>query len=101
MASVREVVEGEQEQGANEIIIWQITLAVTPDSLTSTTVTSIYGDEDVTATVMPSGSASAVDALVSLPALKLLTAGQKYRVALLYVSGSNTLEDYFIVKCTA
>lgn len=98
MSSNRQVVEGLQVQGVDEILIYSITASTTPTSVVQVKVFDETQDyQDVTATVMPSGSATISVMTITLPALKLLTAGHVYRVEVLYSDGVNTFEPYFRV----
>ena len=96
---MRQVIEGVQTQGVDEVIVYSITATPAPDAVTHV---KVYDESqaylDVTATVMPSGAASIDDAVITLPALKLLTERHLYRVEVLYTSGGNTLEPYFFVR---
>lgn len=95
----RQVIEGVQLQGVDEVIVYAITATPVPDAVTQV---KVYDESqnylDVTTTVMPSGSASVDEAVITLPALKLLTEKHLYRVEVLYTSGGSTLEPYFYVK---
>jgi hypothetical protein len=99
MTASREIKEGLQYQGVDEIIVY--TLTTTPwGSSPGTLSVQVYSiassgaRTDVTATVMPSGSPSAVGDVISLPALKLLTAGVLYRVEVKFTCSGNVFEAY-------
>lgn len=95
----RAVTEGAQRQGEDEIIVY--TLNVAANGSTPTGVAVVVKDKrddyaDVTATVMPSGSAMVAGNVISLPPLRALTAGRIYRVEVKYtLDNGNTLEDFF------
>ena len=98
--NIREVVEGIQYQGADEIITYTLDVAAigaTPSSPV-VVVKDVFGETTVTATVMPTGSPSVAGSVITLPPLKLLTAGREYRVEVKYVIGGNTLENYIPVQ---
>lgn len=95
----RQVLEGVQLQGVDEMIVYAITATPVPDAVTQVKVLDESQNSlDVTATVMPSGAASVDEDVITLPALKLLTEKHLYRVEVLYTSGGNTLEPYFYVR---
>lgn len=98
MSNSRGVVEGLQVQGVDEILVYSITVSPAPSSVSQV---KVYDETasflDVTATVMPTGSASYSGSVITLPALKLLTEGHVYRVEVLYGDGTNTFEPYFRV----
>ena len=93
----REITEGRQSQGSDETIVY--TLTTTPwGSSPGTTSAKIYevdGDTytDKTSTLM-SGSASATNDVITLPAISGLTAGQLYRVEVLFTCSGNVFEAY-------
>ncbi len=97
--SGRTVIEGLQTQGPNEEIQYRITCTPAPTSVTGVTVTDLTTGTNVTATVMPSGSASVAAGVITLPTLKALTQGHFYRVAVLYSDGSNKIEPVIEVLC--
>jgi hypothetical protein len=97
----REIVEGEQIQGTDEEITYSLT--TTPwGSSPSAIVVKVYDTylsyTDVTATVMPVGTATAVGDVITLPELKALTEGHVYRVEVKFDAASNTFEAFFIVR---
>lgn len=102
MASIndREVLEGKQYQGEDESIAYTLDVTAVGSSPTSVAVVvkDITNDETVTATVMPTGSASVSGNVITLPALKLLTADVLYRVEVKYTISGNILESYFYVQ---
>lgn len=99
--SVREVVQSPLEQGADEVIAYQIT--TTPwgsdPSSPSVVVFDQADDSDVTSTVMPTGSPSAAADVITLPSLTSLTLGSTYRVEVKFAAEGHTWESFFIVKC--
>ena len=99
--SIREVVQSPIEQGADEIIFYQITTTPWASSPSSPTVQvfDLSDELDVTSTVMPSGSASVASDVITLPALRSLTSGEDYRVEVKFVAEGNTWEAFFVVKC--
>lgn len=99
MTAAREIREGRQVQGVDESIVYTLTTTPwgsSPGSISVKVYTmSPSGTRtDVTSTVMPTGSASAVGDVISLPALKLLTAGTLYRVEIKFTCSGNIFEAY-------
>lgn len=96
----REVLEGVQYQGADESIAYtlDVTAVGSSPSSVSVVVKDVTNSATVTATVMPTGSASVSSNVITLPALKLLTAGVLYRVEVKYTISGNILESYFYVQ---
>jgi hypothetical protein len=100
-SDIREVVEGIKVQGEDEIIVYTIDVTNWGDSPTSpTVVVKDMNDSmaDVTSTVMPTGSPSVNSNVITLPALKLLTADRRYRVEVKFTLAGNVLETYFVVS---
>jgi hypothetical protein len=97
----REVSEGAQIQGANEAIAYTITCSPAASSVVAVTVFDLTGTPtDVTASMMPSGSATINGAVITLPLLQNLLDGRLYQVAVRYSSdGVNVVEPYFRVLC--
>jgi hypothetical protein len=99
MSSVREVVEGIQAQGVLEEIHWA--LDITQWGSAPTTVSAKVFDaagQDVTTTVMPGTAAISSPTLITLPALKSLTAKAEYRVEVYFTVQSQKFDAFFIVK---
>lgn len=103
MTAKREIKEGLQFQGVDETIVY--TLTTTPwGSSPGTLSAKVYSiassgtRTDVTATVMPSGSPSAVGDVISLPALTALTNGVLYRVEVKFTCSGNVFEPYAYIK---
>lgn len=100
-SNTREVMEGKQYQGADEIIAY--TLDVSAIGSTPSAVAVVVKDKAdgsaVTSTVMPTGSPSVAGNIITLPPLKLLTADALYKIEVKYVIAGNTLETYFHVQC--
>ena len=99
----REVIEGVQYQGVDEVISYTVNVAAlmpTPSD-TPTAVAVVVKDDHgatVTAAVMPTNGPSVADGVISLSPLRSLTAGVLYRVEVRYDIGGNTLESYFYVQ---
>jgi len=96
----RTVKEGKQTQGVDESIVYSLDVSGQGGSPSSPSVVvkdTSNNNTDVTATVMPAGSASASGDIITLPPLTALTRGHNYRIEVQFVSGSNTLEVYFFV----
>jgi hypothetical protein len=102
MTVKRQVQESPMKQGVDEIIVYTLTTTPwgsSPGSVSVkvydiTTTTSV----DVTSTVMPTNSPSANGDVITLSPLKLLTAGQVYRVEVKFTCGGNTFEAFCKVE---
>lgn len=100
--SVLDVVEGIQSQSADEEIAYLVTTTNTATNPSSPSVIVVdeYTGKDVTTTVFTSSTVSApVGDLITLPKLKGLIEGHRYRVEVLYTSGGNKRECRFFVEC--
>lgn len=99
----REVTEGLQYQGEDEIIIYTVDITNVGDDPTGVAVKvySVYGETytDVTSTVMPVNSPSVLANIITLSPLKLLTLGISYQVEVKFDIATNTFEHYFRVLC--
>lgn len=100
MNNVREVAEGVQFQGEDESIAYTVDVTAVGSSPSSVAVVvkNMTDGTIVTPTVMPSGSTSVSGNVITLPALKLLTAGVLYRVEVKFTVSGNILESYFYVQ---
>jgi len=100
MSDIREVVEGTQEQGEDESIVYTIDVSNVGDGPTSPVlvVKDTYNDNiDVTGDVT-NGPAAAVGNIITLPAIHSLSAGKVYRCEIAFVLGGNDLEHYFFIE---
>lgn len=100
--TINEVVEGIQEQTSDEKVAYSIT--TTPWGSTPSSISVVAYDENtntnVTTTVYPTNSPSAVGDVITLSLLRALTKGHSYRIEILFTdSTSNTWEAIFCVKC--
>lgn len=101
MAVTREVKEGIQLQGVDEIIAYTITTTnwgSTPTSPSVVVKDTSDSNTDVTSTVMNPNSPSVAGDVITLSALDTLTVDHVYRVEVKFVTGGNTLECFFLVK---
>ncbi len=102
MSNLREIKEGLQYIGADETIVYTLTTTPWGSSPTSPSakIYELDGDTftDVTSTKM-SGSASAANDVITLPAISGLTAGTDYRVEVKFTSSGNTFEAFAELKC--
>ncbi|KKM65393.1 hypothetical protein LCGC14_1491740 [marine sediment metagenome] len=99
--SIREVAEGLLGQGSDESLMYSIDITNWGSDPPSISV-KVYDENlmtDVTQTVMPTGSLSVADDIISLPLLKNLTIGASYRVEVLFTIGLNIWQCYFRVRC--
>ncbi len=96
----RAIIEDVQKQGVDEEIVYTITTTPWGSSPTSPSavVKDLSDDSDVTSTVMPAGSASAAGDVITLPVLKALTYGSRYRVEVKFTVSGNILECWFEVR---
>jgi hypothetical protein len=99
-ANIREagpqVVQGEEESIPYPIIVtgW----GSSPTSISCKVFDITAGTRnDVTATVMPTNSPTAAGDVITLSPLKLLTAGNKYRVEVKFTCSGNVFECYKII----
>lgn len=89
------------QQGIDEQIAYSITTTKWGSSPTSPSV--VVKDvtaalADVTATVMPTGTASAAGDVITLPKLKSLTVDHIYRIEVQFTIGGNLFECWFEVE---
>jgi len=90
----RVVAEGLQYQGVDEQIAYSLTTTTwgsTPSTITVEAYDESADYADVSSTVL-SGTASVDGDVITLPTLKSLTDGHKYRVEIKFTVGGNVLE---------
>lgn len=98
--NTRQVIEGQQAQGKDESIQYAITVSPAPASIIGVYVYNSKAlNTDIKSTHMPTGSASFVGSVITLPLLTALVLGQVYRVEVRYTDGTNIIEPYFLVSC--
>ena len=95
----REVLEGVQVQGEDEVIVYTLNVVALGDDANVTGVV-VYDDRrvNVTSTVMPVNTPTALGSIITLSPLQSLTAGVMYRVEVRYLIDGNALESYFYVQ---
>lgn len=99
MSVKREIAQSPMKQGVDEIIAYTLTTTPWGSSPSSVTVT-VYDVTpgatltDVTSTVMPTNSPSVSGDVITLSALKLLTADHKYRVEVKFTCSGNVFEAF-------
>jgi hypothetical protein len=102
MNNTREVAEGIQYQGTDEIILYALTVTNWITTLSAATGVKVYdvteGRTDVTATVMPITTMTVNANRIAFSPLKLLTPGRVYRVEVLFTGDGQAPEAYFIVQ---
>lgn len=99
MNSDREVIEGKQFQGVDEIIAYTLNVAaVGVPALPTVVVKDVTTGSVVTSVVMPLNAPTVDGSVITLSPLKLLTTGHLYRVEVKYVVEANTLESHFYVQ---
>lgn len=101
MANRREILEGRQEQGAEEEITYTLTVPATWGTPTGTPTVKAYtysvdvGYTDVTATVIPAGSASVNGQVITLPEIKSLSDGVYYRIEIKFNTTEGDVKEAF------
>lgn len=106
MASVREIKNGRQEQGADEEIVYTLTVPSTwgvPTGTPTVTAYSVSGYEtytDVTSTLFPSGTPSIAGQVITLPVCKGMTVNTTYRIEVKFsTTGGSIFEPYALIDC--
>lgn len=92
-----QVAETGLKQGADEQIAYQLTTTnwgSSPSSVTVKAYDMSNSFTDVTSTIL-SGDPSISSDVITLPIVKSLTAGSKYRIEIKFTTGGNVLECYF------
>lgn len=104
MTTTREIKEGMQEQGEDEVIVYTLTVPTSWGTSPTSPSAKIYSYDsgtrtytDVTSTKM-SGSASVVGQVITLPAVTGLVDGTTYRVEIKWTDTGNTFEPYAWIK---
>lgn len=99
-----EVIEGVLEQHTDEAIVRTVDFAnaTTAASVSSPSVKAIdeTDETDVTGTVFPTNTPTASGTIVTLSALRALTAGKVYRIEVKASDGTNTLVSIHRVRCS-
>lgn len=98
----REVEEGSQAQGVDEIIAYTIDVDPHTPVVIAATATKAYdvtdgAHTDVSATVL-SGTTTVVTTVITTPLVQALTAGRTYRIEVKYTCSGNTYEPYFFIQ---
>lgn len=99
----RQIVEGEQPQGEDEVLIYTLTTTNWASSPTNTSAKIFSHDQtdgsytDVTATNM-SGSTSVSGDVITLPTITGLSDGTRYRVEVQFTVDGSTYEPYAWIK---
>jgi hypothetical protein len=107
MSNIREIKEGEQEQGVEEEITYTLTVPATWGVPSGTPTVKGYSFNesteaytDVTSTIFPTGSASIASQVITLPECKAMTADVLYRVEVKFdTSGGGVMEPYAWIRC--
>lgn len=96
----REVAEGKQYQGEDEIISYTLDVSAIGSSPSSVSVAvkEAFSGTVVTGDVMPTNSPSVSGNVITLSPLRDLTATVLYRVEVKYTISGNVLESYFYVQ---
>ncbi len=100
--NVLEAKESPIVQGADEILVYTIDATGWTTSPAATVVTAFdeADNSGVTSTLFPTNSPTESSAVITLSALRALTAGKSYRIEVLFTDGgSNTFEMFFRVRC--
>jgi hypothetical protein len=99
----REITEGIQFQGADEIVIYALTVSNWGTTLATADGVKVFditdgARTDVTTTVMPVTTMTVSGNKITFSPLKLLTAGRTYRLEVLFTIDGQKLEAHsFIV----
>lgn len=99
--TVREIKEGIQEQGTEEIIVYTLTVPTTwgvpasPSAKIYSYLDSTYTD---TSSTNMSGSASVNGQVITLPSVTSLVEETLYRVEVKWTSSGNTFEAYAWIR---
>lgn len=107
MASVREIKEGNQEQGTEEEVNYTLTVPTTWGAPTGTPTVKAYSFDattsaytDVTATLIPTGSATVLGQVISLPEIKAMTADVLYRIEVKFACANGDVKEaYAWIQC--
>lgn len=96
----REVVEGIQRQGEDEVISYALDVSAVGASPTSPVVVvkDVTTGTVVTSEVMPVNAPTVDGAVITLSPLRSIVIGHLYRVEVKYSLAGNTLESYFFVQ---
>lgn len=106
--SIREIAEGLQEQGVNEVITYTLDAtkwggATSPSSPDVKVYSVTEGDapayNDVTSTIIPSGSPSVSGQIITLPQIRAMTEGVLYRVQIKFNKGADVFDPYAEIRC--
>lgn len=97
--SIREVIQGEQEQGTTESVIYRLDVTNWGSSPTSPTVVA-YDSRDrvVTSQLFPSGSPSVASNVITLPACVNVYRGERYRVVVRFTLSGNILSAVIPIR---
>jgi hypothetical protein len=102
MASVREIVEGVQEQGEAEEIVYTFDAANIVGGAPSTPSVVVLDEdndfEDVTADTT-TGTASVMGTVITSPTIHSLTAEHTYRVEISFTIGGQQVVHYMRIDC--
>ena len=91
---------GTVPQGEDEEVAYSVTTTSWGSSPTDVMVVAKdmnNSNTDVSATVL-SGDASVLGDVITLPTIKSLTAGNRYRIEVLFTAEGNVLEGYFLIN---
>lgn len=106
MASKREIKEGLQEQGVDERVIYTLTTTPWGSSPSSIEVKAFSVTEDgsptytdVTSTLFPTNSPSAVGDVITLSLCRAMTEDVLYRIEIKFTCSGNIFEPYAYIRC--
>lgn len=109
MAIIREIAEGEQEQGIQESIVYQLTTTPWGSSPGTIVATAYLVDEseepvtytDKTTELFPTNTPSASGDVISLsPCVgSAMTLDALYRIEIKFTCSSNVFEAYAYIRC--
>ena len=95
----RQIIESPLYMGEDEQIPYTLTTTPWGSSPTSVVVTvKLESDlSDVTSTVIPSGSASVLGDVITLPVIRNLTTGVRYRLEVKWTIGTRVQECWGVI----
>lgn len=97
-ATNREVIEGVQHQGTDEVIAYTVDTSLIGVPTSPVVVVKDITGVAVTGDVMPVNVPTVNGSVIQLSPLQGLAPRQRYRVEVKYVVDGNTLESYFYVE---
>ena len=101
MSEQREVNESPLVQGADEVIVYELTTTPwgsAPGAVAVKAFEVTGGSYSDVSAAVTSGSAAVADDIITLPAIRSLTAGNLYRVEVQFTCGVNTFQAWLTIQ---